>query len=292
MTLCPKAESQILSNAHWSYRCSAFSPLMGTPTRAAVLSTCSRKMRARQERQPISSSVASATNSQPQSSTRSQCTTYLCSPSPTTPALPPHLVEQALWGAAPLCGVLAVAHLHAGEAGGGGVALKHLKDGQVAVALAGVIVPGSQLRGMGAALEPPVHPRQLDAQLHCRLKDIEHAAVRQFPRLAHRPRPAALRQHLLGGAQQQVCVLDEQPAVPAQEEAAVLCSRQEGGRGRRCRRSTESASRQNRHFWRLAEIAGCRTEDRRGSRQAYECHALPLLAGLPPHPSPSCRHSF
>ena len=45
MTDWPKAESQILSNAHWSYRCSAFSPLMGTPTRAAVDSTCRRVMR-------------------------------------------------------------------------------------------------------------------------------------------------------------------------------------------------------------------------------------------------------
>jgi len=43
MTDWPKAESQILSNAHWSYRCSAFSPLMGTPARAAVDSTCGRR---------------------------------------------------------------------------------------------------------------------------------------------------------------------------------------------------------------------------------------------------------
>lgn len=70
---------------------------------------------------------------------------------------------------------------------------------------------------------PPVHASQLDAELHRGLKHVEHAAIRELARLAHRPRPAALAQHHLGGAQQPVGVLDEQPRVPGEEEASVVC---------------------------------------------------------------------
>lgn len=51
--------------------------------------------------------------------------------------------------------MLAVPHLHAGEGGGGGVALEHLKDGQVAIALPRVVVARCQLRCMRPRLEPP-----------------------------------------------------------------------------------------------------------------------------------------
>lgn len=102
---------------------------------------------------------------------------------PTTPPRPApshthtHLLQQRLRAAAPLGRVLAVAHLHAGEAQRRVVALEHGHERQVAVPVPRVEVAGRELSRVRARLEPPVHPRQLDAQLAGRLELVDDVPV-------------------------------------------------------------------------------------------------------------------
>ena len=99
---------------------------------------------------------------------------------------------STFWGAAALWRVLAVAHLHACEAEPRAVLLQNRHEVCVAVPLPRVVVSGRQLSRVHPRLEPPVHPRQLGAQVAGRLKFVHHMPIRV---LHIRPHP--LRRPLL-----------------------------------------------------------------------------------------------
>ncbi len=60
------------------------------------------------------------------------------------------------------------------------VLLQHRHEVCVAISLARVVVAGCQLSRVHARLEPPVHARQLGAQVAGRLKLVHHMPVRML----------------------------------------------------------------------------------------------------------------
>mmetsp|Transcript_17830 Transcript_17830/g.49797 ORF Transcript_17830/g.49797 Transcript_17830/m.49797 type:complete len:263 (-) Transcript_17830:868-1656(-) len=131
------------------------------------------------------------------------------------------LLQQCLRAAAALRWVLAVAHLHARETQPRLQALQELHDGLVAVPVPRVIVASTQLRRMRAALEPPVHASQLDAQVAGRLELVHHVAICGLFDHAQRTRTAPLVEHSMCSSEDALGVAYEHTTVPGQEEVAV-----------------------------------------------------------------------
>mmetsp|Transcript_7885 Transcript_7885/g.22566 ORF Transcript_7885/g.22566 Transcript_7885/m.22566 type:complete len:211 (+) Transcript_7885:80-712(+) len=75
------------------------------------------------------------------------------------------LRQESLGAALCVVGLLAVPHLDGREIGHGAVLLQHLHDRPVPAPVPRVVVPRRKLPGVGDALVPPVHPRDLDPHL-------------------------------------------------------------------------------------------------------------------------------
>eukprot|EP00955_Chlamydomonas_euryale_P053077 355368-Chlamydomonas_euryale.AAC.10 len=84
-----------------------------------------------------------------------------------------------------------------------------------------VVVASGELGRVRAALEPPVHARQLDAKLACRFKFVNHVSADGLTRGLEAARPPGAVEDVARAREHALRVLRQQARIPRQEKVAI-----------------------------------------------------------------------